>query len=106
MTACQQTGDSKLYRLGFAYNDFTNLLRESFNVIGHAGMICGNNAFRKHEVGGNEFPACYFWGCFCFVAEFNKSSFSSGFGGGLAGSFGFTTRVLCAFLLMLVIVVE
>ena len=50
MTAREQTGDSELYRLVLAYNDFTNLLRESLNVIGHFGMICGNNVFRKHDV--------------------------------------------------------
>jgi hypothetical protein len=79
MTAREQTGDSELYRLGLAYNDFTNLLRESLNVIGHSGMICGNNVFRKHDVGGNEFPACYFCWCSCFVAESDKSSFSADF---------------------------
>ena len=46
MTAREQRGDSEFYCLAFAYNDFTNLLRESVNVIGHCGMICGNNAFR------------------------------------------------------------
>ena len=52
MTASEQTGDRELYRLVLAYNDFTNLLSESLNVIGHAAMICGNNVFRKHDVGG------------------------------------------------------
>ena len=51
MAAREQTGDSELYRLVFAYDDFTNLLRESLDVIGHAAMICGNNVFRKHDVG-------------------------------------------------------
>jgi hypothetical protein len=51
MTAREQTGDSELYRLVLAYNDFTNLLRESLDVLGHAGMICGNNVFRKHDGG-------------------------------------------------------
>ena len=55
MTASEQTGDRELYRLVLAYNDFTNLLRESLNVIGHSAMICGNNAFRKHDVGGTSF---------------------------------------------------
>jgi hypothetical protein len=50
MAARQQTGDSELYCPILAYNDFTNLLRESLNVIGHSGMICGNNVFRKHDV--------------------------------------------------------
>jgi hypothetical protein len=50
VAAREQTGDRELYRLVLAYNDFTNLLRESLNVIGHSGMICGNNAFRKHDV--------------------------------------------------------
>ena len=52
MATREQTGDSELYRLGLAYNNFTNLLRERLNVIGHSGMICGNNVFRKHDVGG------------------------------------------------------
>ena len=51
MTARQQTGDSEFYCLDFADDDFTDLLRESVNVIGHAGMICGNNVFRKHVRG-------------------------------------------------------
>jgi hypothetical protein len=51
VTARKQTGDSQLYRLILAYNDFTNLLRESLDVIGHAAMICGNNVFRKHDGG-------------------------------------------------------
>ena len=59
MAAREQTGDSELYRLVLAYNDFTNLLREGLNVIGHAAMICGNNVFRKHDV-GNEFSALLF----------------------------------------------
>ena len=52
MTAREQTGDRELNRLVLAYNDFTNLPRERLNVIGHSGMICGNNVFRKHDVGG------------------------------------------------------
>ena len=36
-----------------------NGARGSLNVIGHFGMICGNNVFRKHDVAGNEFPPCY-----------------------------------------------
>ena len=52
MTAREQTGDRELNRLVLAYNDFTNLLRERLNVIGHSEMICGNNGFRKHGRGG------------------------------------------------------
>ena len=62
MTACQQTGDSKLYRLVLANDDFTNLLRESLNVIGHAETICGNNALRKHDVGEMSFRLVTFAG--------------------------------------------
>jgi hypothetical protein len=36
------------------------LLRESLNVIGHAGTICGNNAFRKHDVGAISFSVVTF----------------------------------------------
>ena len=59
VAAREQRGDSELYRLVLAYNDFTNLPRESLNVIGHAATICGNNVFRKHDVGGMDFPRCY-----------------------------------------------
>ena len=55
VAAREQTRDSKLYRLVLANDDFTNLLRERLDVIGHAGTICGNNIFRKHVAGGNEF---------------------------------------------------
>jgi hypothetical protein len=79
VTTREQTGDRELNRLVLAYNDFTNLPRERLNVIGHSGMICGNNVFRKHDVGGKEFPACYFCRCSCFVAESDKSSFSADF---------------------------
>ena len=51
MTPRQQTRDSEFYCLAFADDDFTDLLRESVNVIGHAGMICGNTVFRKHDRG-------------------------------------------------------
>ena len=50
MAAREQAGDRELYRLILAYNDFTNLPRERLNVIGHSGMICGNNPFRKQDV--------------------------------------------------------
>ena len=92
MAAREQTGDGELYRLVLAYNDFTNLLRESLNVIGHSGMICGNNVFRKHDVGGIEFPACYFCWCSCFVAESDKSSFSADFRGRLVALPAFRPR--------------
>lgn len=62
MAAREQTGDSELYRLVLAHNDFTNLLRESVNVIGHLGTICGNNGFRKHDVGGISFRLVTFAG--------------------------------------------
>jgi len=58
----EQTGHRKLYRLVFAYNDFTNLLRESLNVIGHTETICGNNALRKHDVGEMRFQLVTFAG--------------------------------------------
>jgi hypothetical protein len=60
VAAREQTGDGKLDRLVLANDDFTNLLRESLNVIGHAGTICGNNAFRKHDVGGISFSVVTF----------------------------------------------
>ena len=55
MAAREQTGDCEFYRLILAYDNFTNLLREGVNVIGHAVTICGNNGFRKHEAGGVSF---------------------------------------------------
>jgi hypothetical protein len=70
MAAREQTGDSELYRPGLAYNDFTNLLRERLNVIGHPGLICGNNVFRKHGVGGNEFRLVIFAGA--LVSSMNR----------------------------------
>ena len=79
MTAREQTGDRELYRLVLAYNDFTNLLRERLNVIRHCGMICGDNAFRKHDVGGMSFRPCYFCWCSCSAAASGKSSFSADF---------------------------
>jgi len=62
VTAREQTGDRELNRLVLAYNDFTNLPRERLNVIGHSGMICGNNVFRKHDVGGESFRLVTFAG--------------------------------------------
>ena len=62
MTAREQRGDSEFYCLAFAYNDFTNPLCESVNVIGHVGMICGNNVFRKHDVGETSFSLVTFAG--------------------------------------------
>ena len=70
MTACEQTGHRELYRLVLAYNDFTNLPRERLNVIGHSGMICGNNAFRKHDVGEMSFRLVTFAGA--LVSSLNR----------------------------------
>ena len=47
MTACEQTGDGQFYRLILAYDNFTNLLREGVNGVGHPKIICGNAALRK-----------------------------------------------------------
>jgi hypothetical protein len=47
VTAREQTGDGELYRLILAYDNFTNLLREGVNVIGHPEIICGNAVIRK-----------------------------------------------------------
>ena len=60
MTAREQAGDSKFYRLILAYDNFTNLLRERLNVIRHCGMICGDDAFRKHDVGESFFGLATF----------------------------------------------
>ena len=92
MAAREQTGDSELYRLVLAYNDFTNLRRERLNVIGHAGMICGNNAFRKHGVWGNQFRACYFYRGSYSAGESDKSSFSADFRIRRFGLRGFNAR--------------
>ena len=72
MAAREQTGDSELYRLVLAYNDFTNLFRESVDVIGHSGMICGNNLFRKHDVWEISFRLVTFAGA--LVASLNLTS--------------------------------
>jgi hypothetical protein len=47
MTTREQTGDRKFNRLILAYDNFTNLLRERVNVVGHSEIICGNAAIRK-----------------------------------------------------------
>jgi hypothetical protein len=47
MTAREQTGHSEAYRLILAYDNFTNLLCEGVNVVGHPEIICGNAALRK-----------------------------------------------------------
>src|SRR5262245_41245825 len=70
MSAREQTGDRELYRLVFAYNDFTNLLRESVNVIRHCWTICGNNVFRKHDVGGMSIRLVIFAGA--LVSSLNR----------------------------------
>jgi hypothetical protein len=49
MTAREQTGDRKFYRLILAYDNFTNLLGEGVNVVSHSEMICGNVALRKQD---------------------------------------------------------
>jgi hypothetical protein len=50
VAAREQTGDSELNCLILAYNDFTNLLCEGVNVVGHSEMICGNDALRKRDI--------------------------------------------------------
>ena len=47
MTTRKQTRDREFYRLILAYDNFTNLLRERVNVLGHPEIICGNGALRK-----------------------------------------------------------
>src|SRR5690348_8627979 len=76
MTPREQTGGREFYRLTLAYDDFTNLLRKSVDLIRHSGMICGENVFRKHCLWGKEYPACYCCRCSCFVVESDKSSVS------------------------------
>src|SRR4029453_10079661 len=50
MTAREQTGDGEFNRLVLSYNNFTNLLCESVNVVGHPEIICGNAAIRKQDM--------------------------------------------------------
>jgi hypothetical protein len=59
VAACEQTSHGELYRLSLAYDHLADLPYEHVNVIRHARMICGDNAFRKHHVGGSEFRFCY-----------------------------------------------
>ena len=47
MTTRKQTRDREFYRLILAYDNFTNLLRESVNMFGHLEIICGNAALRN-----------------------------------------------------------
>jgi hypothetical protein len=61
MTAREQTGDSEFYGLIFAYDNFTNLLREGVNVVGHFGMICGNDALRKQHM--RRIASCFPYSC-------------------------------------------
>jgi hypothetical protein len=58
MTAREQTSDSEFNRLILAYDNFTNLLRESVNVIGHPEIICGNAALRKQDMQDLARSAC------------------------------------------------
>jgi hypothetical protein len=50
MTAGEQTSDSEFYGPVLAYDNFTNLLGESVNVIGHFEIFCGNDAIRKQDM--------------------------------------------------------
>src|SRR4029453_5640179 len=50
MTAREQTGDGELNCLVLAYDNFTDLLRETLNVVGHSEIICGNAALRKQDM--------------------------------------------------------
>jgi hypothetical protein len=50
MTTRKQTGYCEFNRLVLAYNNFTNLLYESVNVVGHPEIICGNSALRKQDM--------------------------------------------------------
>jgi hypothetical protein len=50
MTAREQTSDCELNCLILAYDYFTNLLRESVNVVRHSEIICGNDAIRKQDM--------------------------------------------------------
>jgi hypothetical protein len=102
MAACQQTGDSELYCLALSYNDFTNLIRESLNVIGHSLTICGNIVFRKHDAGGMSFGLVTFAVAPVFVSESDKSSFSAYCSDRVAGSLGFS---LCVRYVVLVLVI-
>ena len=47
MTAGKQTSYGKFYRLVLSYDNFTNLLCENVNVVGHPEIICGNATLRK-----------------------------------------------------------
>jgi len=50
VTAREQTGDCEFNRLVLSYNNFTNLLCERVNVVGHPEIICGNAAIRKQDM--------------------------------------------------------
>ena len=50
MTTRKQTGYCEFNRLVLAYNNFTNLLYESVNVVGHPEIICTNTVFRKQDM--------------------------------------------------------
>ena|SRR6266404_7222595 len=68
MTAREKAGNSELYRLILAYDNFTNLFCESVNVIGHSEMICGNDALSKQDVQGGDvssYSYSYSYSCSC-----------------------------------------
>jgi len=50
MTTRKQTGYCEFNRLVLAYNNFTNLLYENVNVVGHPEIICKNAAIRKQDM--------------------------------------------------------
>jgi hypothetical protein len=50
MAAGEQAGHSEFYRLSLAYDNFTNLLCESINVVGHSGMMSVSDSLRKRDM--------------------------------------------------------
>ncbi len=50
MAAREQAGDSEFYRLSLAYDNFTNLLCERINVVGHSRMMSVSDSLRKRDM--------------------------------------------------------
>jgi len=66
VTAREQTSDGEFNRLILPYDNFTNLLREGVNVVGHPEIICGNAALRKQDMRKMD-------ACFCYSCSNNRS---------------------------------
>lgn len=75
MAPREQAGDSQFYRLSLAYDNFTNLLCESINMVGHTEMICVSDGLRKRDM-GTWFLISYSYFYSCSNIGFDRPAFS------------------------------